>query len=56
MGQKVRTLVDGIQTTGYHTVEWDGTDNDGNGVSSGVYFYRMTADGYTITKKMSLLK
>ncbi|MCP4632747.1 MAG: T9SS type A sorting domain-containing protein [candidate division Zixibacteria bacterium] len=56
MGQKVRTLVDDLRNTGYHTVEWNGADSYGNGVSSGIYFYRMITDNFTFTKKMSLLK
>ena len=48
MGREVRTLVAGDLPPGPHTVTWDGTNNAGQGVSSGVYFYRLrveTADG-----------
>jgi hypothetical protein len=55
-GARVRTLVDNAQTGGRHVVEWDGRDNRGNRVSSGIYFYRLTQPGYTGTKKMVLLK
>ncbi|MCK4360006.1 MAG: T9SS type A sorting domain-containing protein [Candidatus Cloacimonetes bacterium] len=56
-GQKVRTLINEFQTTGEHTIIWDGTDDDGNAVSSGIYFYRLTNNGKTVDiKKMLLLK
>lgn len=58
LGQKVTTLVDGEMPIGNHVVEWDGTNDAGTGVSSGVYFYRLTAQdvGFVETKKMMLLK
>ena len=55
-GQKVRVLVDEYQTAGQKTVHWDGTDEEGNKVSSGVYLYRIKAGEYTETKKMILMK
>lgn len=56
-GRLVRTLTDGFRPAGrYHEV-WNGLDDRGNGVHSGIYFYRMTAPGYkSPTKKMLLLK
>ncbi|MDX9859029.1 MAG: FlgD immunoglobulin-like domain containing protein [candidate division Zixibacteria bacterium] len=56
LGQKVRTLVDETQEAGRHEVVWDGTDAAGITVSSGVYFYRVTADDITRSRKMLLLK
>ncbi len=56
LGQRVRTLVDGPMSAGYKTVEWNGTSDAGESVSSGVYLYRLTAGDYTQTKKMMLLK
>jgi hypothetical protein len=56
LGQKVRTLVHNYQSGGIHTVTWDGTDNDGEPVSSGVYFYRLKSDLQTLSKKMTLMK
>ncbi|MBN2829333.1 MAG: choice-of-anchor J domain-containing protein [Candidatus Cloacimonetes bacterium] len=55
-GQKVRTLVNDVQKSGNHTVVWNGTDNNGKVVSSGVYFYKMSAGNYNQTKKMMLMK
>jgi hypothetical protein len=55
-GQKVRKLVDDIYPAGTHKVTWNGTDNNGKAVSSGIYFYRMAMDNYTSVKRMVLLK
>jgi hypothetical protein len=55
-GQKVRTLVNGLYGTGEHSVVWNGTDDNGRGVASGIYFYRMRAGEYTDTRKMILMK
>lgn len=57
LGQKIRTLVDGRQPAGFHQVEWDGRDDAGRQVASGVYFYRLTTvDGFRQSRKMLLLK
>jgi len=56
-GQLVRTLVDEIQTPDVVSpVTWGGRDGTGREVSSGVYFYKLSAKGFTETKKMILLK
>jgi hypothetical protein len=55
-GRLVRTLVDGPLGFGAHDVDWDGTSDRGERVSSGVYFYRLRAGKETHTKKMTLLK
>jgi len=55
-GQLVKTLVDGDQTPGWHTVTWDGRDDRGRSVASGVYFARMQAESFTGSAKMVLLK
>jgi len=55
-GELVRTLVDEYKEAGYHTVRWDGRNNDGNEVASGVYFYRLVTNDFTSTKKMIMLK
>jgi hypothetical protein len=56
LGQSVRTLVNGYQEAGSQSVMWDGSDNSGNSVASGVYFYRINAGDYSATKKMMMLK
>jgi len=52
LGQKVRVLVDESLEAGEHSISWDGRNASGQRVSSGVYFYRMHAQGFTTTKKM----
>jgi len=55
-GQRVRTLVNATKAAGVYTVTWDGTSESGDRVSSGMYFYRMTAGDYVQSRKMILLK
>jgi hypothetical protein len=55
-GRLVRTLVDDQATAGYSTVVWDGRDDSGVEVGSGVYFCRMEADGFADVAKMVLMK
>jgi subtilisin family serine protease len=56
LGERVKVLIDGDREAGSQAVTWDGTDANGASVASGVYFYRLTADDQTLTRKMSLLK
>jgi hypothetical protein len=54
-GQKVRTLeLNG--KTGHHSVEWDGKNDSGHDVPSGIYFYQLKADGFADIKKMTLIR
>ena len=55
-GRRVKTLVDRRLQATTHTFEWDGTDDAGRRVASGVYFYRLVADGRVLTRRMVLLK
>jgi flagellar hook assembly protein FlgD len=64
-GRRVRTLADGCQTAGYQSLDWDGNNDEGNEVASGIYFYRLEAETLpgmnhvvhtTETRKMLLLK
>lgn len=56
LGREVKTLISYSQTAGLHEVLWDGTDNLGRRVSSGVYVYKLESGSYVQTKKMLLLK
>ena len=56
LGKRVRTLIDEYQTPGEESFHWDGTNDKGNVVSSGIYFYRIQAGEFTDTKKMVLTK
>ena len=55
-GQKVKTLVNGYFGTGVHSVVWNGDDDNGSAVSSGVYFYRMETSGGSEVRRMVLMK
>jgi C1A family cysteine protease len=55
-GQRVRQLVDGWMPAGFHTELWDGRDVNGQLVSSGVYFYRLSTPEEVLTRRMTLIK
>jgi len=55
-GQKVKVLVNDFKEIGSHSVVWNGTDDIGQSVGSGMYFYLMSTDGYSGVKRMILLK
>ena len=55
LGQEVRTLVNEKQEAGSHAVIWDGKDEQGNLVASGIYFYRIQAGDFVQTKKLLLI-
>jgi flagellar hook assembly protein FlgD len=57
-GWIIRTLIRGYQQPGVYTVVWDGRDNRGQDVASGVYFYRFEAfdRGVVATKRMALVR
>ena len=54
LGQQVRVLVEEVQGMGGHSVEWDGLDETGLTVSSGLYFYRLEAGDQVLVRKMLL--
>jgi flagellar hook assembly protein FlgD len=56
LGQKVRILAQGTQNPGWHSVEWNGRDNGGRRVSSGIYLYRLTAGSGSAVKKLVVLR
>ncbi len=55
-GELVRTLADGPKRAGEYEVIWNGRDEDGSQVASGIYFYQLKIEGYCETKKMILVK
>ncbi|MGB7063138.1 MAG: SBBP repeat-containing protein [Candidatus Zixiibacteriota bacterium] len=56
LGRKVRTLVSEELSSGYKSVVWDGKNEEGKGVASGVYFYQLKVGDFSEPKKMLLLK
>ncbi len=56
LGKRIRRLVNERLSAGHKLVTWDGRDERGNTVSSGIYFYRMVAGDFADTKKLVLLK
>ena len=56
-GQKIRTIIDSDLNKGKHDIEWNGMNDNGNYVTSGVYFYKLSIKGKkSIVKKCLLLK
>jgi subtilisin-like proprotein convertase family protein len=55
-GQRLTTLASGHYPAGVHTAAWDGTDNAGRPVASGIYFCRLRAGDFTATRPMVLMK
>jgi hypothetical protein len=56
LGQKIRTLKDEVIASGTHRTRWDGCDDSGDPVASGLYFYTLKSNGSVQTKKMLYLK
>jgi len=56
LGQEVRTLSEETLQAGDHLISWDGRDDEGTPLSSGVYLYRLTAKDFNFTRKAVLLK
>ena len=56
LGRRVKTLFEGHQNAGMNTLVWDGKNDQGEQLSSGIYFYRLQAGEFIQTKKMNLLK
>ena len=55
LGQRLATLVDGVQSAGMHTAQWDGTDAVGRAVGAGMYIYRLSGVGVTVSRRMVLV-
>lgn len=56
VGRTINHLYSSKQSSGSHTVQWNGTDNLGNPVSAGIYFYQLQTSNFMLTKKMVLMK
>lgn len=56
LGSRVATLVAGEMAAGYHTIEWNGTTDNGSPVGSGVYILRMTAGSFSAVSRVVLMK
>jgi flagellar hook assembly protein FlgD len=56
MGRVVKTLVNGSQTAGYRSIQWNATNDEGKPVSAGIYLYTIQAGEFRQTRKMVLLK
>ena len=56
LGEKIKTLVDGVNEAGYYKINWDGRNEYNNTVATGVYLYRIQAGNFVDTKKMILMK
>lgn len=56
LGREVATLINNQQNAGNHTIQWNGTNNSGNNVSSGIYIYKLETDSFNDAKKMILLR
>ena len=55
-GEFIKTLINGFKDVGHHSIKWDGTDEGDQEVSSGVYFYRMMAEGFCESIRLVLVK
>jgi hypothetical protein len=56
LGRAVKTMVNQHQNAGHRSIIWDGTNDYGNTVSTGIYLYQIQSGAYTRTKKMVFLK
>ncbi len=56
LGQKIRTLINSVIKPGSHIITWNGMDDRGNHVASGIYLYRLQADKFLQTRKMLLVR
>jgi hypothetical protein len=55
-GRRVATLATGVRPAGGHEITWDGTDDAGRRVGTGVYFYKLDAAGQAVTRKIAILR
>jgi len=55
-GRVVRTLANGLRSAGRHTVSWDGRDESGAALSSGIFYYRLSAADGSLTRRMTVIR
>jgi flagellar hook assembly protein FlgD len=55
-GRLVKTVVDDVKDPGYYQVHWDGRDDRGAHVASGVYIYKITAGDFSSSRKMVVVR
>lgn len=55
-GQRVKVLEEGMKQPGYYKARWDGRDEAGRRAAAGVYFYRLTAEGYQRTERLVVIR
>ena len=55
-GQKIRTLVNDVQSPSFYKIVWDGKNDSGMTVATGTYFYKLVSGNYSKTVKMNLIK
>jgi flagellar hook assembly protein FlgD len=56
LGEEIKTLVEADETTGWKSVDWNGTDRFGRSVNSGVYVYRLEIEGKVLSRKLMVLR
>ena len=56
LGDEIKTLINEFRPMGQHQINWNGTNNTGEIVSGGTYFYQLKVGDFTQTQKMVLLK
>jgi hypothetical protein len=56
IGQEIRTLASGMKQAGAHTISWDGRNESGKMVSTGIYMYKLSVGNQSMTKKMAFIK
>ncbi len=55
-GQLIKTLINELKYAGTYKLSWDGTNESGKYVPAGIYFYRLTSDNFTSTKRINILR
>ena len=56
LGHKIKELVNAVQNNGHHQIIWDGKNNSGQVVSTGIYYYKLETENYRSMKKVLFIK